>query len=318
MSLGEDTKKISRTAWLRIVVAAAVVIVFANVAAIGVSALGPERCLSCHGPSGKALEIREAHAKAACLDCHGGTTALDTLDFAGRQVYGMYLRLPVLPGRDTAAVSDAICSGCHEVTKAPSDKGGIRVNHATCAVGRSCTDCHSRVAHGDSVTWPREYDMFECVPCHMTAAKSVECDLCHTERTQEERIRTGSFALTHAANWQQTHGMGDSLACAACHAAEKCVKCHGAGVPHTPAFATSHSELSQRADAQCESCHARKFCDDCHGIEMPHPESFTPKHSAIVETQGRAVCDDCHAPSDCVTCHVKHVHPGNAKLSGGE
>lgn len=306
------------TAWLRIVVAAAIAVVVLNLVAVLGVGFAPERCMSCHGSTPKPLEVRETHAKIACMDCHGGTNALDRLDFAGREVYGMYLKLPVLPDRSTAAVSDAVCSGCHAVDKAPSDRGDIRINHATCATDAACTDCHSRVAHGDSIRWPREYDMFSCVSCHMAEAKSVKCDFCHTERSKDERIRTGSFALTHSASWEKSHGMGDSLACAACHSEEKCVKCHGAGVPHGPAFATNHSSIAVRPDAKCLTCHVRKFCDDCHGLEMPHPADFTKRHSSIVEADGRTTCDNCHAPSDCTTCHVKHVHPGNAKKRPGE
>jgi nitrate/TMAO reductase-like tetraheme cytochrome c subunit len=311
-----DTERKRWTTWLRVVLGVVGVIVLANLVAVGVVAATPERCTSCHTTPAGDLEVRESHADAGCLACHGGTSTIETVDFAGRQVYGMYLKVSDLSGRDTAAVSNAACIACHDVASAPSEQSAIRVNHATCATGRLCTDCHSRVAHGDSVKWPREYDMFECVPCHMAAAVSVECDLCHTERSREERVRTGSFALTHASEWEKTHGMGDPLACAACHPSDKCIKCHGAGVPHTAAFAISHSDVAVRDDARCSSCHTERFCDDCHGLEMPHPEGFTPEHSALVEAGGSATCERCHAPSDCTECHVKHVHPGNANLSG--
>ncbi|MBN2404729.1 MAG: hypothetical protein JXE06_04030 [Coriobacteriia bacterium] len=313
-----NTERTRSAAWLRIAVAAAVVVAFMNVLAIGVVALTPERCASCHVSSEEALEVREAHSSIACLDCHGGTTVLAGAGFASREVYGMYLRLPIFSDRSTAIVSDAVCSGCHAVTSEVSDETAIRIDHATCTVDRDCADCHSRVAHGDSVTWPRSFDMFDCVQCHMADATAVECDLCHTERSRDERVRTGMFALTHAANWRQTHGMGDSLACAACHPADKCVGCHGSGVPHQAAFAKNHGDFAVDEDAQCESCHTQSFCDDCHGLTMPHPGDFAPEHSALVNEQGRETCENCHAPSDCMTCHVKHVHPGNTQPPGGE
>lgn len=281
---------------------------------VGVAAV-PESCLSCHGTDKQPLEVRPGHADVECRSCHGGTTAVERVDFAGRQIWGMYLGLP-LEDRTTATVNDLSCTSCHETSADSPEGAAIRINHVTCTVDRTCTDCHSRVAHGDSVSWPREYDMFDCVPCHLSSAKSVECDLCHAQRSPEERVRTGTFALTHGSEWRTTHGMGDSLACAACHTAEKCVSCHGAGVPHTAAFAVNHSKYAVQENAQCSSCHAQKFCDDCHGIEMPHPAGFTPQHSAIVKAEGQATCERCHAPSDCVECHVKHVHPGNARKSG--
>ena len=191
------------------------------------------------------------------------------------------------------------------------------MNHATCTEGMTCTDCHSRVAHGDDVDWPREYDMFACVSCHMTEAISVECDLCHVPRTSDERIRTGSFALTHSAGWRQTHGMGDSLACAACHPADKCFDCHGPGVPHEAAFTVNHGEYATLEGAQCTTCHSEDFCSDCHGLEMPHPKTFTPEHSALVEASGREDCDNCHDEWGCADCHTLRVPPGNADHSAG-
>lgn len=311
----------TRTRWRGLVLLAGVVGLFVllNVAAVTVVAVAPERCLECHTPSGEtALEVREGHAGAACLDCHGGDTVIGKVGFASRQVYGMYLEIDALTeGRSASAVHNVSCVACHDVTKAVAGDGAIRIDHASCATGRKCTDCHSRVAHGDSVAWPRSYDMFDCVPCHMSQAQSVQCDFCHTARSQQERVATGTFALTHGANWRETHGMGDSLTCGACHSSEKCVKCHGAGVPHLAAFSRNHSEPAMDPGAQCRTCHQPRFCDDCHGIEMPHPQGFTPAHSRIAEAEGEEACQRCHAPSDCVECHVKHVHPGGAKQGSG-
>ena len=313
VSESADTGRSGRIAWLRILVVVAFAVVLVNVVAITAVTLLPGRCVSCHDSS---LEVRETHATVQCLDCHGGSTVVERVDFAGRQVYGMYLKMPVIDDRSAAAVSDVACVSCHAAQGGPSETA-IRIDHVTCAVDRSCTDCHSRVAHGDSVSWPREYDMFDCVACHMEQATSVECDLCHTQRSREERVRTGTFALTHAASWRDTHGMGDPLACAACHPSDKCIDCHGPGVPHQAAFARSHGEYAVEKGAQCTSCHTQRFCDDCHGLEMPHPADFAPAHSTLVEEQGRETCETCHAPSDCTTCHVKHVHPGNARPPGG-
>lgn len=304
-------------AWLTLAIGVLALFVLLNVLSIGAAAIAPERCLSCHDTSERPIEVRESHASIACGSCHGGPTITGKADFAAREVYGMYLRLPVLDGRRTAAVSDAACIKCHDPARPPSEASAVRINHPTCTEGSSCTDCHSRVAHGDSVEWARSYDMFACVSCHMTEAISVECDLCHTERSREERIRTGSFAMTHGATWQKTHGMGDSLACAACHPADKCVDCHGPGVPHEAAFVSNHGEYAQLPDARCTSCHQSQFCTDCHGTPMPHPASFVGRHSKVVEDQGDTSCKTCHAESDCSTCHVMHIHPGNARQSGG-
>lgn len=318
MIRSEHTRERRTIAWLTVAIGALSLFVLLNILGIGAVALAPERCLSCHDTAEEPLEVRESHASIECGACHGGPTVAGKADFAAREVYGMYLKLPVLSGRRTAAVTDAACIACHDPARPPSEVAALRINHQTCTEGSSCTDCHSRVAHGDAVEWSRSYDMFACVSCHMTEAISVECDVCHTERSREERIRTGSFAMTHGATWQKTHGMGDSLACAACHPADKCIGCHGPGVPHEAAFAKSHGAYAQLPDAQCTTCHRSEFCSDCHGTQMPHPTSFVGQHSKLVEDQGDTSCKTCHAESDCTTCHVMHIHPGNARQSGGD
>lgn len=317
MKLPGSLRGMGRVRVLSVIIGALGVFALLNAGAVTVVALAPERCTDCHSTRGEdALEVRESHAGSACLDCHGGTSAVDTALFAARQVYGMYLPVPTPGARVVARVDDAACVTCHDVAGAVSEIGALRIDHASCTAGDRCTDCHSRVAHGDSVSWPRSYDMFDCVSCHMSQAQSVQCDFCHTERSREERVRTGTFALTHSANWEKAHGMGDPLACGACHQADKCSSCHGAGVPHTQSFASNHSESAVLADAQCASCHLQSFCDDCHGLVMPHPEGFTAAHSDVVEVEGQLACERCHAPSDCSNCHIMHVHPGNARKTG--
>lgn len=318
LSHDEHPETTRQTPWLRWIAGAMLAFALLNIAGIALVASTPERCAGCHQEVVDALDSREAHSSVDCRGCHGGPTFVGKADFAARQVYGMYAKLPVLKGRRTAVVSDRRCTECHDASSPPSEQGALRMNHATCTDGASCSDCHSRTAHGDAVTWPRSYDMYACVSCHMTKAVSVACDLCHTERSREERVRTGSFVLTHGASWRQTHGMGDSLACAACHGPDKCIDCHGPGVPHEAAFATNHSEFAVLESAQCTTCHKPQFCTDCHGIEMPHPEGFTPSHGVLVENEGRASCDNCHDDADCATCHLLHVHPGNAGQGGGD
>lgn len=318
VSDSELTRERRRRAWPAAVIATVAAFALLNLLGVGVVALAPERCVGCHQSGSEPLEMREAHAPVECGTCHGGPAVVGTIDFAARVLYGMYLELPVLHDRRTADVRDAACAECHDPGRPSSDVGALRIDHATCVVGARCTDCHSRVAHGDAIAWDRSYDMFACVSCHMTRAESAECDLCHTGRSREERIRTGSFAMTHGPTWQKTHGMGDSLACAACHPADKCAGCHGPGVPHQAAFVSSHGGFAQEPGARCTTCHRAEFCSDCHGTQMPHPASFAEEHIEIVRDRGRAACDNCHAEADCTTCHVMHVHPGNARESAGE
>jgi hypothetical protein len=151
--------------------------------------------------------------------------------------------------------------------------------------------------------------MEDCYTCHGVSNKVTACDACHADREERQRVFDGPFRVTHGAEWQTTHGMGDMRSCSACHDAEKCAGCHGAGVPHGGAFLERHAEFSASPEAQCTSCHREEFCDSCHSYPMPHDVAFITGHSEIVETDGEAKCLTCHTEPDCTECHVSHVHP---------
>lgn len=305
----------SRTRLLITILSLAIVALVAiNALALASVAVSPPRCDSCHTAESASLEKRD-HASVSCESCHVPQSADGRVRFAVDTVYGMYLPLREFSGREVSGVSNETCAKCHKAVNDGVVGTALRINHATCSVESSCTDCHSRTAHGDDVEWQRTYDMFECLSCHMRTAAKIDCNTCHTDRSPKERILSGTFAVSHSANWRQTHGMGDALACGACHTSEKCGKCHGVGVPHPASFRTVHGRVASSKDAKCQSCHSEDFCSDCHGVQMPHPPSFKPQHSAIVKKDGRASCDKCHAKSDCTTCHEMHVHPGGARES---
>jgi hypothetical protein len=311
----EDDAKTSRPPWPTVILLTIGGFLLLNVLAVGTVAVTPERCADCHLDGPPRLEVRSEHSDVPCSQCHVGASPLAAVDFAVRQVYGMYVELPIISGRQTASVSDETCVRCHELSGSMSADPALRIDHESCLSGRQCTDCHSRAAHGDSVDWARNYDMFDCLTCHMDRSISVECDVCHTERSPEERISTGTFSLLHRQNWRDMHGMGDPLTCAACHSAEKCQNFHGAGVPHEAAFSIRHSAYASDESAECESCHSQRFCDDCHGTQMPHPGTYASDHSGIVRRAGDALCLRCHDAADCSTCHTLHIHPGNAGQS---
>lgn len=269
-------------------------------------------CESCHDRDGfRAATAASAHAKADCRSCHVPAGLVDRVAFTLRQPLHMFV--PVTGGavRDAAAVPDSRCVPCHTALKTgASASNGLRIAHASCAVGAACTDCHSATAHGAATLWLRAYDMDRCLVCHVTSAQT-DCDLCHEGRSSAERVRSGTFAVTHGAQWRKTHGMGNPATCVVCHQRDACVGCHGPGLPHDARFVAVHAGYATSKDAKCSGCHERAFCDDCHGTPMPHPATFTSVHAKAAAAKP-ASCRRCHDESDCTTCHVKHIHPGGA------
>jgi len=211
--------------------------------------------------------------------------------------------------RDAAAVPDSRCMTCHaKIEKAVTTSNGIRIAHATCDKGAVCTDCHSTTAHGQATSWARSYDMDRCLACHVNKDQTA-CDLCHLGRGPRTRITSGSFAVTHGPQWRTTHGMGDPATCMVCHTPDKCVGCHGPGLPHTADFVKTHTTFARDKNAKCSGCHEQSFCDGCHGTPMPHTAQFTKDHPATAAAKP-ALCKRCHVDTDCTGVHENHIHPG--------
>lgn len=276
-------------------------------------------CASCHdAPAFVEATAAGAHAATACHDCHVGVAPGDRLAFGFREVFHMVVPLVSGAGKGWETVPDGRCVFCHDIEAGgATTSGGIRIAHASCAVGSACTGCHSATAHGETVAWVRVYDMETCLACHVSEA-STQCDLCHEGRLPANRVTSGVFAITHGADWQRTHGMGNSATCTVCHTAANCEKCHGVGLPHGLGFVSEHADYAASAGAQCAGCHETSFCSGCHGLDMPHPQAFIRGHAAEA-VANEALCARCHAAPDCTECHETHVHPGGAVggLGGG-
>lgn len=221
----------------------------------------------------------------------------------------MYVRVVPLDA-SVAYVESARCVECHAATMSQPARGssGLKISHKDCAVGRSCTDCHSTVAHGSALPWPRTPTMELCFECHGANGAPAGCDECHVERIPSDRIQTSSFSVTHGSNARKTHGLGAMSSCDPCHGSTKCQPCHGAGVPHGKNFASKHSDSAVAEGARCTGCHVVSFCNGCHRLEMPHPPSFVKEHPAAAARDER-ICKRCHDPRDCTECHERHIHP---------
>jgi len=271
-------------------------------------------CTQCHRSAPFVAQTAQSvHANVSCVRCHVQSDPASRVAYAYHLIFGMALRVAPVGTGPVAGIPNQTCLSCHaDVMTKVVTANGVSIEHSNCAKGSLCTDCHSDTAHGTAVKWVTKSDMNRCLDCHASKTVRANCTTCHATRSVQERVTTGEWTVTHGPNWKQTHGMGDLKTCAACHADDFCVTCHGLSLPHNADFLRMHPgvALTQRKD--CEVCHKQTFCDDCHGLPMPHPASFTPTHATLVQKQGQTVCLRCHVQDDCTNCHVKHVHPGGA------
>lgn len=284
--------------------------IFLVLVALGAASSVPSVCGLCHSSQREAM-AQSAHATATCYDCH----LPDVWSLPERklsELFGMYPRR-ILSGdtQISSRIADGACRRCHDQSRdGISRGGGLVVNHVECIVENRCVDCHGSVSHPDAVRWARSPSMDDCVACHVDSGVPSDCELCHEGRLREDLQQPGGFGVTHGPAWEQTHGMGNLGACAACHPEDKCISCHGTVIPHGEDVIRSHGEDATDGEDACFVCHARSFCDECHGLEMPHPDSFLPSHSELVGADGTNVCATCHRKYDCTNCHVRHTHPG--------
>jgi hypothetical protein len=296
---------------------AGLVVLFALL--LGVTAATLPGCTICHSqPAFVQATAKSAHANVECVRCHVEQGPAPRLAYAYHMIFGMALKVAPINSGPVSAIPNTNCLACHQdVMKAKVTAQGISILHSECSKGRMCTDCHSQTAHGATVKWPTQATMNNCLDCHSTSKVRSDCTMCHKGRTQQERLLTGEWAVTHGANWKQTHGMGDLKTCASCHPQDFCVRCHGIPLPHNADFIRTHPLSAATNRSDCALCHKQTFCYSCHGLEMPHPKTFTPTHPALVKAEGSAKCYRCHVKDDCINCHVKHVHPGGATLPPG-
>lgn len=300
----------------RAVVASVVLAVMLLLAAgVGVSlAEANADCSKCHAPTVEETTARP-HAAVPCVRCHASSAVVGKVRFGAGVTLGMRLRLLDMKRSDIVAIPDSRCESCHTKNRDEVVGTAVKIRHATCAAGDACVRCHGQTAHKASQPISA-LDMFECLDCHTRSAASLACNSCHEGRLPEERVNTGTFAVTHGKDWKRNHGLGSINACVACHDQQDCARCHGAGVPHGQYFILNHGQSAASGQSKCTSCHRKSYCDTCHGLEMPHPSGFKIDHPRFTSVLGEKVCKRCHASSDCDTCHTLHVHPGGA-IGGG-
>lgn len=273
-------------------------------------------CSRCHEIKERVVSLQESsHKSISCTACHEEPDYLSLLTIqlkAGKNyiewLFGSYGK-PL-----TSSVKNKACLNCHakDIESTMTGKS-IRISHKELDI-RSCTACHSGIAHEIKGRIRNHPSMATCMECHNCTEKD-NCSTCHTtEVPNRVASNKDAWKLAHGENWQNTHGMGNQKTCTACHTAEMCVKCHDTEVPHPQPWSFLHSASAKQNIASCYRCHKRSYCLDCHRLPMPHPEGFLKKHANIVEDVGNDVCWRCHMQDTCTPCHVQATHPNTKKM----
>ena len=227
---------------------AGLVVVLGLVFAVTVVAL--PGCTSCHDSASFVSQTQaSSHGKIDCVRCHADAGVPHRITYAYNELFGQVLHIAPAEGGPITAIPDSTCRSCHaDVMRKKVTANGLSILHSECSKGRVCTDCHSDTAHGTAVKWIKTVNMNQCLDCHNTDRVRSDCNLCHVEKSEEERIQSGEWAVTHGSSWKTTHGMGDLKTCAACHPDDYCVRCHGIPMPHGRRFHPLPSE--RRSDQQ--------------------------------------------------------------------
>ena len=286
---------------------------------LGITAVALPGCTTCHDNAVfKQQTAASSHSEVACTRCHVQPGPAARLAYAYHMVFGMGLRLAPVNSGPIAGIPNDTCLSCHQaVMKQVVSNNGISIKHSDCSKGRLCTDCHSNVAHGVAVKWAKAYQMNQCLDCHATSKVRSDCTMCHSARSEQSRLNTGEWAVTHGPNWKQTHGMGDLQTCVSSAPTTSACAATGSRFLTTPT-SSALTRSRRRATARtARSATPIVLATNCHGLPMPHPVDFTPAHPQIVQKQGATVCYRCHIKDDCTNCHVAHVHPGGATLPPG-
>lgn len=303
------------------------ILLLAGTVLLAVSAIGPASlCGSCHAMQPYAqAHAGSAHSGAGCVVCHAPTLP-DRIGM-GARVVGHMVPSAIMGARGVTGPAQGLgddgCRACHVQDIEGEVRGGsIRLLHDVCVQGQACVSCHGDVTHGDAARVRRVHAMESCVACHQQEEATVECDVCHSARTQQERLESGSWQVTHGPQIIQAHGLGDLSSCGICHSPEHCVGCHGTALPHPIGFGQAHGEEALRDPGVCAACHETSaMCVPCHGIEMPHPGGFLAEHAAIATAVDDPACTRCHDVRQCATCHERHDDhprgPGTQPKAGG-
>lgn len=257
----------------------------------------PTFCLSCHGNSQVAKDLKSSvHAKLACQDCHQTPGLVGSVSYrleVGRMVVGQIAGMNANTG---GSASRDACLSCHQgiVEKTMITKS-IKMKHKEpIDGGYRCEQCHFGLAHNEP---KRTVAMSTCFDCH-EKGDSILCRTCHTNWAGATDYKLADYAKVNMPS--------DDMQCNRCHDTDKgkCMSCHKIAMPHSEQWNQGGHAMRGATDrALCAQCHTSGECVKCHpGMPGPHPEGWIKAHGASSKLP-KATCGTCHKLTYCQACH---------------
>lgn len=286
-------------------IVAAIVVLAAFAATYVVTGLDAYCARTCHFGNTEVVSALET-GHADCIDCHEGGPV------SGAAARTRMVISYTLSAEETSApttVDPAHCLDCHDdvAQSTVETKSGLRVSHReVLSSGLTCSDCHSRVGHGEPGSLLQGV-MDRCVVCHDGATASRACDTCHLGGSPLAQPRTVDSS---ASSFTYDPVLIASRDCTRCHGIDQeCLDCHeGFLLPHPDEFREGgHAPIvAFDGKERCYKCHSLAWCgSDCHQPFSPHdPERWPADHQSGTS----ATCGSCHTAWDgtgnwCDVCH---------------
>jgi Cytochrome c7 and related cytochrome c len=254
------------------------------------------QCAVCHSKAGMKPELTPFLRTAGCRGCHnpeeGRTSVLaakysgirfsHTAHFAAKldaklDCTTCHSSIPASTSiADQALPRMADCAGCHDTRRVAA---ALRISN--------CGACHTTVAvsavaaNFDRNVKPEFHtDAFRLHHEEAAAAPGAKCFACHQNSLATAAVKDRCVSchmimkpVSHTARWKDDiHGKWaalDRTACATCHAADYCTRCHNE-LPRShaplPIFkAGGHANLAMLNNRACFTCHTfENTCASCH------------------------------------------------------
>lgn len=281
----------------------------------------PKQCASCHSEANYPAAVAESeHKDVSCMSCHGsqgvGAPLADAATY-GRWVL-VYSSRKAAPDPEPGSVTSSDCLSCHgDVRTGVVERKGIRVRHSDfLEAGNDCMECHASVAHGDTVSVPKEPGMNKCLVCHDGTKAPADCDYCHVAEPE-----TANIPLDQLPKINQL----DTSNCYTCHEEKPCLRCHGVTMPHPVGWSPGEGADTNSGTHPYEGFKNRELCWRCHfaeGKPFQASDASCRCHGLLGKMHGGAAwvrehalqatgkkpgaeaeCYACHTQELCVMCH---------------
>lgn len=297
----------------RVVLAGALLALFAVATIFFVRAGQTATCLGCHAAASSPVKsaMTGTHRSARCWACHGGRGP-----FGETIARLQYLRwtgvLMPSDARRQTYVPRANCLVCHgDVATRMVTTDHVRMKHAEpLSQGWACITCHPDVGHEGPAAQraSRKFMMGECVICHDGNKARAECGTCHVDDV-------GVPGGTPPERFPKVE-LGPPKTCRGCHSIASCNQCHGLEMPHSEDFKKRGHAMQAAFEKKkvCWKCHTiTTFCNRCHRFRpdgsTPHQVNFKRLHMSE-PLDARCGCHPTQKAVDfCVVCHGRAPKP---------